>query len=370
MQFKAIPGYSSIKQKILFLAQKDVLPHAQLYSGSSSSPYFAFALALATYLNCKNRSDIDSCGRCSGCQKIKKVIHPDIHFIFPTCSNHLQVNHHYFIKSWQKFLIENQYPSIVGWALALGANKQLIITKEEAEKIMYSTKIFPIESQYKIFIIWCPEYFHISTANALLKIFEEPPSHVLFFLVTHNAEKVLPTIISRTQRFNIPPFSQENIMQIFKSYPISRSQLRSYIFLSAQDIALIKHWMQEEQYFYDTFLFFRSWLRFCYKKDFAGLYNQVEKFATWDKEKQYDYFFFCICMMRHVFLAFFLEIDREYIPDYVYQFLQNFVKRFNSKKVVAIIHHLNKKYHHLERNAQPKILFLSLSMHIHNILHC
>ena len=67
-------------------ARKDHLAHAQLFHGPEGSAKLALALALTTYLNCENRGVSDSCGVCGSCQKNKKYIHPDVHFIFPVSS--------------------------------------------------------------------------------------------------------------------------------------------------------------------------------------------------------------------------------------------------------------------------------------------
>ena len=91
-------------------------------------------------------------------------------------------------------------------------NKKPNISKEEAKNIIKKLSLKPFQSKQKINLIWLPEYMHNSTANALLKIFEEPPGDTLFFLVSNNYQKLLKTIISRVQMFKVNNFHNNQIL--------------------------------------------------------------------------------------------------------------------------------------------------------------
>src|SRR5674476_925221 len=83
MNFAQIPGQKEIKTKLLRSVKEERVSHAQLFAGTEGCGSMALALAYATYISCENRTDTDSCGVCKSCVKYEKLIHPDLHFVFP-----------------------------------------------------------------------------------------------------------------------------------------------------------------------------------------------------------------------------------------------------------------------------------------------
>ncbi len=84
MQFAAIQDYAPLKRHLIHIAQSNQVPHAQLFWGPEGNVSLPLALAFITYLNCQNRLEEDACGQCASCLKMKKFVHPDVKFIFPT----------------------------------------------------------------------------------------------------------------------------------------------------------------------------------------------------------------------------------------------------------------------------------------------
>lgn len=87
MLFSDIIGQEDIKKKLIQSVRENRIPHAQLFLGPEGSGTLALALAYSQYINCKNRTEHDSCGICPSCIKYSKLTHPDLHFIFPTATN-------------------------------------------------------------------------------------------------------------------------------------------------------------------------------------------------------------------------------------------------------------------------------------------
>ncbi|MEM1136134.1 MAG: DNA polymerase III subunit delta, partial [Bacteroidota bacterium] len=142
MQFSDITGLEEIKAVLIQSANKNHIAHAQLFLGKEGTGGLALALAYAQYINCVDKQENDSCGACPSCRKFEKMIHPDLHFVFPTAttkkitksSDAVSIN---FLKDWRAFLIENQYPILPDWAGYIGAeNKQCNISKEESRNII------------------------------------------------------------------------------------------------------------------------------------------------------------------------------------------------------------------------------------------
>ena len=106
MNFAAIPGQKSIIDKLLRTVREERVSHAQLFTGHEGCGSLAIALAYATYISCENRSDEDSCGVCKSCVKYKKMIHPDLHFVFPVVKNKKVTDpvSENFIEEWRAFV--------------------------------------------------------------------------------------------------------------------------------------------------------------------------------------------------------------------------------------------------------------------------
>jgi DNA polymerase-3 subunit delta' len=83
MQFAAIPGLPETKEKLLNAVKLNHLAHALLFHGPEGSANLKMALALATYTLCQQPGDSDSCGTCPSCQKMSRLVHPDMNFVFP-----------------------------------------------------------------------------------------------------------------------------------------------------------------------------------------------------------------------------------------------------------------------------------------------
>ena len=110
-----------------------------------------------------------------------------------------------FLKSWRSFLLEQPFSDLDAWTTSYGGeDKQALISREESREIVKALSLKPFESAYKVMIIWQPEFMHPSAANGILKILEEPAAHTYFILVTNAADRLLPTIISRTQLITVP----------------------------------------------------------------------------------------------------------------------------------------------------------------------
>jgi len=116
MQFADIQGLNQTKTSLVEAVRKDHVAHAQLFLGPEGSANLAMAIAFASYLNCEDPDDRDSCGQCPSCLKNQKYIHPDVHYVFPVSSTEKisgkEVVSNNFLKEWRSFLEENLYGDI------------------------------------------------------------------------------------------------------------------------------------------------------------------------------------------------------------------------------------------------------------------
>ena len=190
------------------------IPHALLFLGSAGCGKLALALAFAQYLVCRNKKDGEACGKCPHCIKAGKLVHPDIHFSFPTVGTNVKSDE--LLKEWRKALEENPYLDINQWMQQIGAeNKQANINKEECLNIIRKLSLKTFEGNHKVMIIWLPEFLG-KEGNRLLKIIEEPPENTNFILVAENSDLILNTILSRCQIVKINQLSDEEVVEGLK----------------------------------------------------------------------------------------------------------------------------------------------------------
>ena len=372
MLFKDIPGFESIKNKLIKAVKSDHLAHALLFAGQEGSPNLNLALALATYLNCQNRGDNDACGECSSCKKSIKYIHPDMHFVFPVSSTKTitgkDVVSTSFFKDWRQFLLENPFGNVNDWNVFFGGeNKQLSISREESRHIVRNLSLKAFEGNYKIMLIWLPEMMHVTAANAILKILEEPPEKTLFLLVSDDAENLLTTILSRTQLFNIRNFTDEEIrLYLTDNFQADESRASQAAHISNGNLNMaLKVLNQVED---DSHRLFRDWMRLCYIKDYTEMVEWSDAFQKLNKLGQKSMFQYGLNIMREVLMLFFSKEKLSRMQGEELDFIENFGKVMNPEKVEFVTRQLNQAFYHLERNANPKILFLDLSLSIAKIL--
>ena len=128
MLFKEIIGQQQVKKRLIQTVKENRVSHAQLFIGPGGTGKLALAVAYAQYINCKQRTNEDACGVCPSCVKYQKLIHPDLHFIYPVASTKeiKKAKSADFIDAWRNLLLENNfYTNLSEWYEKIGIeNKQ------------------------------------------------------------------------------------------------------------------------------------------------------------------------------------------------------------------------------------------------------
>lgn len=368
MLFKDIPGLDPVKQILRQSVQRSQVAHALLFDGHNGSGALAMALAFSTYINCENRGENDSCGECPSCIKMKKLVHPDMHFIFPVAKTKMQdvATSDAFLPLWRKFIDQSPFISFSEWLDFIEAeNKQAIISVDEARNVLRKLSLKSYEGEYKILIIWKPELMNISSANALLKILEEPPAKTLFLLVSDQIDKLLVTILSRTQRIRIPSFSDEEMQQYLSShYGLNTEKARQITYLSEGDMSTARLLMQENVDGRPAF--FSEWMRNCYKKDIQQLIKTADIFDGFNKESQKMLLEYSLEMFRDMMISLQDASELVRVPEEEFEFVKNFSRTVNFHSLEIMIQETNDAYFHIERNVRAKMVFLDISFAIAN----
>lgn len=371
MQFNEIIGHADTKQLLINSVRNQHVAHAQLFMGGEGSANLALALAYATYLNCENQQETDSCGSCASCSKINKLVHPDMHFIMPVVNTpKKEALSQNFLPEWREFLLENPYRSLNDWLQFIGAeNKQGNISKEEARGLLKLVSLKAFEATFKIVLIWQPELLHATAANALLKLLEEPPGQTIFLLVSNSPEKLLATILSRTQLVNVRAFSPEETMAyVTEKCGVDETKAAQVAQLSEGNLRLAAQLCQEMTS--DYFQFFTDWMRLSYSGraiyDYQGrkleLLKMSEEFQKFGRENQKIFLQYAISVVRRVMLY---GVDPQlagFIPPAEVSFVKGFSTVIHPNNVDLLSTELNDAHYHIERNANPKITFVDVSL--------
>ena len=368
MKFAAIPGLAETKKTLIDSVKSNHIAHAQLFVGAEGALNLPLALAYAAYIHCQDKQDDDSCGKCAACSKSSKYIHPDTHFVFPLSNVKNDKDDERFkaeiLKSWRTFLLEQPFSDLDDWTTSYGGeDKQALISREESREIVKTLSLKPFESPYKIMIIWQPEFMHPSAANGILKILEEPAPHTYFILVTNAADRLLSTIISRTQLITIPLLGDQDIENyLVEKKSIERKRASAITQLAEGNLNLAFRLSENEED--DSAPLFIEWMRACFKKNYGSMVVMSEEFHALDKLRQRNILQYGMGMMRESLLKYSGAHDLHRIQGEELKFIQDFSKVLNVHKIEKSFKLMNDATYHLERNGSAKMIFLDLSLQL------
>ncbi|WP_304069004.1 ATP-binding protein [Pedobacter glucosidilyticus] len=368
MQFKDIVGQETVKAHLIKTVKDGRISHAQLFLGPEGSGSLALAVAYAQYICCEQPLENDSCGECSSCRKYQKLVHPDLHFSYPFFAKHKEDTALTFVEEWRASFLQNPYLGLDEWRNHLSAdNKQANINIAECHSIIQKLSLKPFEAEYKVLIMWLPEYLE-KEGNALLKIIEEPAQKTLFLLVAQNQEQILNTIISRTQIVKIPKQSNADVCKfLIEKHQLSEEKAMQLAYLSNGNLQAALTFMTHEENDYHDLL--SNWLRACYGNQGLKLVAFVEDdFSKMGRENQKNLLRYGINLMRECMLFLAETPGLIHLSAKELEFISNFSKILNLAKAEAIANELEKAHYHIERNANPKILFLDVSLNLVKIL--
>ncbi|MFK8104894.1 MAG: ATP-binding protein [Saprospiraceae bacterium] len=365
MQFNQIIGQEPVKRLLKDMVQSGRMPHAQLLLGPEGCGKLALALAFAQAAMCENPQAGDACGACSQCSKASKLIHPDIHFTFPTVGTNALSSH--FLEDWRTMLAEHPYFNANQWLKAIGAeNKQGNINKEECVSIIKRLSLKSFEGRYKILIIWLPEYLQ-KEGNRLLKMIEEPPENTLFVLVAENQELILNTILSRCQMIKVNALTDEDIktaLQTKEGKSAEEAEMMTYLADGNYNTALSLKEEKEN----DHAAVFLDWMRKCYQGNGVAMVKWVDAIATIGRERQKHFLQYALHFMREYMIMKITGNTKMRLRTEESVAAQKLAKIIAFEQIKEITELFDKCSYYIERNANPKVLFLDASIQMHRLL--
>ena len=411
MQFKDTIAQPEVKNKLVELVQHNRLSHALLFIGKEGGGALPLALSFAQYVVCEtvngksqhilgpslfgdephsplttHYSHTDSCGTCSSCTKSTQLVHPDIHFSYPVVTKKAgtpPISTDY-IAEWREFIKSYPYGNVYDWLQFIGAeNKQGNITAHECNDIIRKLNLKSFESEYKILLMWLPEYLG-NEGNKLLKLIEEPPPNTLFILVAENESLILPTILSRCQVVRIPVLETADIeMALIERNKTEAAIARQVASVSEGNYREALHLVQHSDEDWQSLL--RDWLNAIMKTGPIAQTKWVDEISKLGREKQKQFLRYFNHLLEQ---AIHLRItppgagqtgtvrpgqvqvgQTETVrPGSEQDFALRLNKIAGLEQQQAIIEELDRASYYIERNANGKMLFHALTIKVYHII--
>lgn len=369
MQFNSIPGQQEIKSHLIEEVRGGKISHAQLFAGKSGHATLPLALAFVQYIFCENKSEKDSCGACSSCKKVMDLQHPDLHFSFPTVQTISKITNP-LLPLWRTQIQEQPIFDLYHWTKRMDdKERKPIIGTEESLEIVKKLALKSYEGGYKVMLIWMAEEMNATCANKLLKILEEPPAKTLFLLVTDNPDKLLTTILSRTQILRIPSYPMDIIQQVVENSGINRQLAESIAARSNGNLIDAQQIMgdqSEANLFRELFI---QLMRVCFKKDVNAMLDWSDEVSALSREGQKQFVQYALHMVRQSLLKNYTQDMLTRVSQEEANFLANFSRFISNNNALDFMEIFNDAHYHLDRNAFGKLLFTQLCFQVMRFIH-
>jgi len=240
MGFKSLLNQDHVRRILTRTADKDQLPNSYLFCGPEGVGKWAAALALTAYLNCADKKDGDSCGVCPACRQIHNLQFGNLHIAIPTPPSKSEKEE--LENYWEilKQKIAEPYSLITG-------KRQMSIPVATVRDMRRNLSQKAPQSGRRVVIIEQMDRMLMTSADALLKLVEEPPAKTLIIITTSHAEKLLPTIISRCRQVRFAHLPEDKIAGYLREHAdlseakatllarLARGSLGQALYLAAGD---------------------------------------------------------------------------------------------------------------------------------------
>lgn len=365
MKFSDITGHHDIIDSLKGMVDSGKIPHAFLFSGISGIGKHRTARALAQYIHCKNPVNGDSCGKCQSCIQHQNHNNPDLHFIYPIVKKEKEkiLISKDLIEPWREMLDDYSYMPPEKWNELINAgNSQPSIYVDESEEIVSRASLSAYQEDYKIFIIWLPEKMRTEAANKLLKVIEEPFEDTIFILVSNNDSKILPTIVSRTQRFNFKPISESELHEMLLKTGVKAEMAADAARVSEGSLQKAEEIASHPEEMLEFSDLFKDVMRAAYSLKAKTLKDLSETAAGFGREKLLRFLAYCGRMVRENY------IYNYNIPSIVIMTREeeNFSSRFapfiHDGNVEQLSEEISRAAQDIERNGNSKIVMFDLML--------
>jgi DNA polymerase-3 subunit delta' len=388
MLLSEVIGQEKLKKQLVDMVHQQRLPHALLLVGPEGSGALPLAVAFAQYIvsipsQATATADLfgapaepiaqtfytpEQIADLPAYHRASQLMHPDLHFSFPTIiekpgQKNISAN---FIEQWREFINGYPYGNAFDWLQFIKAeNKQGNISADECNEIIKKLAFKSFESAYKVLVLWMPEYLG-KEGNKLLKLIEEPPDNTIFILVAASEENILPTILSRCQFVKVPRLSTDEIESaLMGRAKLAPEKAKQVAILAEGNYREALHLIQHSDQDYISMI--KDWLNAILKMGPLAQLKWVEEMSKLGREQQKQFLKYFNHLLEHSIRLKTMGSDLPLDSD-----LKDFALRINKiagvSQMESIVNELDKSIYHIERNANPKMLFMALSIKLYHII--
>ena len=390
MQFKDVIGQQATKQHLAEMVEQNRLSHALLFLGKEGSGVLPLALAFAQYVvSLPQPSPVvedlfggmtaleavpafihpDNIDSQPSFQRADQLIHPDLHFSYPVIPRKPgdKPTSADYITEWREFIKSYPYGNVYDWLQFIGAeNKQGNITAEECNDIIRQLSLKSFESEYKVLLLWMPEYLG-KEGNKLLKLIEEPPPNTLFILVAENDEQILPTILSRCQLIKVPMLENNEVEAALVNRAKASAETAHQVAGICEGnyreaLQMLQHADEDWQ------SLLREWLNATLKGGPAAQVKFVDEVSKLGREKQKQFLRFFNHLLEQSIRIKILGVEQLVLADNERDFALRLNKIASVSQQQGIIEELDRAAYYIERNANAKMLFQALTIKLYHII--
>lgn len=366
MKFSDVPGHHEAKRRLVEMVQQGRLPHALLISGPTGSGEVMLARAFVQYLHCTGRSatDTDSCGQCPSCRQHQSLNHADLHFAFPILKKGSGVTLcEDYMPQWRELLDQDPWMDFRLWPEMLGkANGQPVIYVDEADVLRRKLSMAARVSGLNVAMIWLPEKLVPATANALLKLIEEPEPGSMFVMVSNAPAEILPTVYSRCQRIELRRLSDAEVAEVIgqglnPADALAAAHVAEGNVIAARDSLGTR----DSQRNLDLFM---QLMRLAYQRKVGDLKAWSETVAALGRDGICRFLDYCQRMVRENFILNLKVPELNYLTADEGQFSSRFCPFINERNVEGLIKELNDAETDIRGNTGAKIVLFDLAIKV------
>ena len=378
MRFADITGQEDLKRHLTQSVDAGRVSHAQLFTGKAGSGALAVAVAYVQYLCCRHRRDGDSCGECPDCRQIAALAHPDLHLVFPVNKQGKKsgeaMRSDEFLPQFRALFAERGgYFSPQDWydRLDLGKTLKGMIAAREADEIIRKLSFKSFEADYKTMLIWLPEAMNEEAANKILKILEEPWEKTLFLLISEQPERLLPTIISRTQEVAVPRIAPDVLERAAQERGVTDPvKVRNIARLAGGDLVELQHLVagESDALRKENFDLFCGLMRLSYNDRHLELVTWAEEAAQLSREQQRAFLRDAARLLRESYMLHAGINEISYLWGEELAFCSKFAPFVGSQNIEPLIAEIECALAQISQNGNPTIVFTHFALSVSKMI--
>ena len=378
MRFADITGQEDLKRHLVQSVDAGRISHAQLFTGQDGAGALALAVAYVQYLCCRHRRGGDSCGECPDCKQIAALAHPDLHLVFPVNkqgkkSGEVMRSDEFLPLFRGLFAERGGYFSAQDWydRLDLGKTLKGMIAAREADDIIRKLSFKSFEADYKTMLIWLPEAMNEEAANKILKILEEPWEKTLFLLISEQPERLLPTIISRTQEVAVPRIAPDVLERAAQERGVTDPvKARNIARLAGGDLVELQHLVagESDALRKENFELFCGLMRLSYNDRHLELVTWAEEAAQLSREQQRAFLRDASRLLRESYMLHAGINEISYLWGEELAFCSKFAPFVGSQNIEPLIAEIECALAQISQNGNPTIVFTHFALSVSKMI--